>query len=141
MQSDPHRIQAAVIKNDPDQLTSIPSDTQCPPSAHTKGEMIAELCRKINELSAKRKQYKNSEEIVRKRLKQSRLTYAEMLRKQSKLIISLEEQKNCLDRDERLLSEEKRIADQIPDEIEQLSVRLANLCSSQYMVDEPESAS
>lgn len=124
-------IQYLISKTEAHDRTTSETEPYQLTSEHAEGTQIYELCEKIQRLSTKRKHFKNNEEILEQRLKQSRLTYAELLRKQSKLMRSLEELKSCLNADEKLLSDEKRIADQIPDEIERLSVQLANLCSSQ----------
>jgi GrpB-like predicted nucleotidyltransferase (UPF0157 family) len=87
------------------------------------------LAKRIPRLFAKRKDHHARTESLSQRIRQSRLTYADLLRKRNRLENDLADLKRKLDSDEQLLEAETRSAESIPAEIEQASADLAAFIS------------
>ena len=87
------------------------------------------LAKRIRGLIDKRKEHHGNIDILKKRIRQSQLTYADLMRKRNRLENSLADLKVTLDSDEKLLEAEARSVDNIPAEIEQASAELAALIS------------
>lgn len=92
-------------------------------------ERAQTLAKRIRDLIDKRKEHSRKVETLRKRIRQSQLTYADLMRKRNRLENSLADLKVTLDSDEQLLKTEARSVDHIPTEIEQASAELAALIS------------
>jgi chromosome segregation ATPase len=87
------------------------------------------LAKRIRGLIDKRKEHHEKIDTLKKRIRQSQLTYADLMRKRNRLENSLADLKVTLDSDEQLLEAEARSVDDIPAEIEQASAELAALIS------------
>jgi chromosome segregation ATPase len=87
------------------------------------------LAKRIRGLIDKRKEHHEKIDALKKRIRQSQLTYADLMRKRNRLENSLADLKVTLDSDEQLLEAEARSVDDIPAEIEQASAELAALIS------------
>jgi len=87
------------------------------------------LAKRIRDLIDKRKEHSRNIDTLRKRIRQSQLTYADLMRKRNRLENSLADLKVTLESDEQLLKTEARSVDHIPAEIEQASAELAALIS------------
>ncbi|EXJ91776.1 hypothetical protein A1O3_00326 [Capronia epimyces CBS 606.96] len=87
------------------------------------------LAKRIRRLIAKRNEHRINTESLRKRIRQSQLTYADLMRKRNRLETSLADLKSKLDSDEQLLETEARSMEDIPAEMEQASAELAALIS------------
>ncbi|MCJ1477248.1 hypothetical protein MMC13_005919 [Lambiella insularis] len=87
------------------------------------------LAKRIRDLIDKRKEHSRNIDTLRKRIRQSQLTYADLMRKRNRLENSLADLKVTLESDEQLLKTEARSVDHIPAEIEQASAELVALIS------------
>lgn len=87
------------------------------------------LAKRIRDLIDRRKEHSRNIDTLRKRIRQSQLTYADLMRKRNRLENSLADLKVTLESDEQLLKTEARSVDHIPAEIEQASAELAALIS------------
>lgn len=95
----------------------------------TAQERARVLASRIRRSIEKRKEHHANIETLRKRIRQSQLTYADLMRKRNRLENSLADLKLKLDSDERLLEAEVRSVDNIPTELEQASAELAAMIS------------
>jgi chromosome segregation ATPase len=118
------------IKQEPAQILLPRASITRLSNTNVTKDRVRELSQRIHDLIQKRKQHRTDTELRKKRIRQSQLTYADLIRKRNKLENSLRDLKLQLDSDEKLLQEELKCADEIPEEIEVVSAELASLCSS-----------